>query len=321
MSTKILITGASGFLGSALVRSLSADPQYNLTAAARSNQVELPATVALSSVRVIDATTDWTNALDVDVIIHAAARVHVMNEAAADPLARFREVNTAGTLNLATQAARAGVKRFIFISSIKVNGESTQAGERFQADDRCAPADPYAISKYEAEQALIDLASATGLEVVIIRPVLVYGPGVKANFLQLMRIVRRGIPLPLGAIDNARSLVSLGNLVDLVRVCIAHPQAADQTFLVSDDHDVSTPELIRRLGKLLGVPTRLLPVPAQMIFALAKLARREPAARRVLGSLQVDISKTRTLLNWTPPMSLDEGLSDTVAHFIKTEKR
>lgn len=321
MPTKILITGASGFLGQALISTLSADKQWQITAVTRTAIANLPDGVCPFLLTGIDATTDWSTVLDVDVVIHAAARVHVMNERAENPLALFREVNTAGTLNLARQAATSGVKRFIFISSVKVNGESTAAGERFTADGPCSPSDPYGVSKFEAEQGLIELGASSGMEIVIIRPVLVYGPGVKANFLQLMRILRSGLPMPLGAVNNSRSLVSLYNLVDLIRVCTDHPAAANQTFLVSDGEDVSTTELARRIVKLSGSKTWLIPVSEYLIFALAKVAGRESAARRVLGSLQVDISKTRTLLNWSPPVPLDEGLRQTVDHFMKTDKR
>lgn len=321
MPTKMLITGASGFLGRALVRTLSADDHFKLTAVSRTGITDLPSTVLPYQLGDINATTDWSAALDVDVVVHAAARVHVMNDQAHDPLTLFREINTAGTLNLARQAARAGVRRFIFISSVKVNGESTVAGQPFLADDICAPSDPYSISKYEAEQGLIELGASTGMEIVIIRPVLVYGPGVKANFYQLMRILQRGIPMPLGAVNNSRSLVSLDNLIDLIRVCIEHPAAANQKLLVSDGEDVSTTELARRILKLSGSKTWLMPVPDYLIFSLAKLARREPSARRVLGSLQVDINKTRTLLNWSPPCSLNQGLKRTVDHFLIAEKK
>ncbi|WP_268797325.1 UDP-glucose 4-epimerase family protein [Pseudomonas huanghezhanensis] len=321
MPTKILITGASGFLGRALVGTLSGSNDYQLTAAVRARQVDCAPSVPTFVVGNIDARTDWGNALDVDVVIHTAARVHVMHEHVDDPMALFREVNTAGTLNLATQAAKAGVRRFIFISSIKVNGESTLPGRPFLADEPCAPCDPYGLSKYEAEQGLMEMAASSQMEVVIIRPVLVYGPGVRANFQQLMRILRRGLPVPLGAVNNARSLVSLDNLVDLIRVCADHRAAANQIFLVSDDQDVSTKELARRLVLLLRSKTWLVPFPDHLIFRFAKLVGRNSSARRVLGSLQVDISKTKQLLNWLPPVSLDEGLKRTVDHFMKMEKK
>lgn len=318
---KILVTGASGFLGHALVKSLSDVAGMAVVAATRRADDSFAATVARSAVGDLDGATDWTEALaNVDVVVHAAARVHVMNDTSADPLASFREVNTAATLNLARQAAKAGVKRFIYISTIKVNGEAT-AQAAFKPDDVPQPSDPYAISKAEAEQALLQRAKEWGLEVVIIRPVLIYGPGVKANFLSLMRLLKRGWPLPLGAIDNRRSLVSIDNLVDLIRVCIEHRAAANEIFLVSDGHDVSTTELVQKLRQYLGVKSWLIPVPSQWILWVSKLIRREPAARRLLGSLCVDITKNHQLLGWVPPHSLDQGLSKTVEHFLASEKQ
>jgi UDP-glucose 4-epimerase len=253
--------------------------------------------------------TDWSTALNgVSVVVHCAARVHVMRDTSVDPLEEFRRVNVQGTLNLARQAAAAGVRRFVFVSSIKVNGEATQPGCPFTADDILAPLDPYGVSKMEAEQALREIVRQTGMEVVIIRPPLVYGPGVKANFAAMMRWLQRGVPLPLGAIHNQRSLVALDNLVDLIMTCIKHPAAANQTFLVSDGEDASTTELLRRMGQAMGHPARLLPVPASWLKLAAGLIDKRDVAQRLCGSLQVDISKTRELLGWVPPVSLDEGL-------------
>jgi UDP-glucose 4-epimerase len=231
-----------------------------------------------------------------------------MADKAADPLEEFRRVNVQGTLNLARQAAAAGVRRFVFISSIKVNGEATQLGRSFTADDAPAPLDAYGVSKMEAEQGLRELAAQTGMEVIIIRPPLVYGPGVKANFAAMMRWLQRGVPLPLGAIHNQRSLVALDNLVDLIVTCHTHPAAANQTFLVSDGEDVSTSELLRRMGQALDRPARLLPVPQSWLKLAAAMVGKSDVAQRLCGSLQVDISKTRQLLSWTPPLSLDQGL-------------
>jgi UDP-glucose 4-epimerase len=244
----------------------------------------------------------------ITTVVHLAARVHVMRDTEAYPLAAFRVVNVVETLSLARQAAAAGVRRFVFISSVKVNGETTQPGHPFTADDAPAPLDPYGISKMEAEQGLRQIAAETGMEVVIIRPPLVYGPGVKANFSAMMRWLQRGVPLPLGAIDNQRSLVALDNLVDLIITCISHPAAANQTFLVSDGEDVSTSELLRRMGRAMGRPARLLPVPAGLLKLAATLAGRRDMAQRLCGSLQVDIEKTRQLLGWSPPLTLDQGL-------------
>ena len=213
-----------------------------------------------------------------------------------------------GTLNLARQAAAAGVRRFVFVSSIKVNGEVTQLGRPFTADDAPAPLDAYGVSKMEAEEGLRAIASQTGMEVVIVRPALVYGPGVKANFAAMMRWLRRGVPLPLGAIHNQRSLVALDNLVDLIVTCLTHPAAANQTFLVSDGEDVSTTELLRRMGQALSRPARLIPVPVSWLKLAAAMVVKPDVAQRLCASLQVDIEKTRRLLGWTPPLSLDEGL-------------
>lgn len=323
MSRKILVTGSTGFLGSELVKSIAGIPATRVIAATRcAGQHHFPDDVTQACVGELGPDTAWHAPLQgAHTVIHTAARVHVMHDTAADPLALFREVNTAGTLNLARQAAQAGVRRFIFISSIKVNGESTGRDEAFRPDDPAHPSDPYAISKHEAELALLALAGTCAMEVVIIRPVLVYGPGVKANFLQLMRLVRQGIPLPLGAIDNARSLVSLDNLVDFIRVCIDHPGAANQIFLVSDGHDLSTTGLIRGLKAHMPSSGWLIPVPQRVIEFGARLLGRNAAAQRVLGSLRVDISKNRDLLHWAPPVSVDEGLRKTVDHFLASDQK
>ena len=251
-------------------------------------------------------------------VLHAAARVHVIEESATDPLSEFRRVNVGGTLNLARQAASCGVRRFIFVSSVKVNGESTEAGHLFTAQQSPAPLDPYGISKMEAEDGLRRLAQETGMEVVIVRPPLVYGPGVKANFAALMRAVQRGLPLPLGAVThNRRSLVALDNLVDLLITCIDHPAAANQTFLVSDGEDLSTTDLLRRMARAMNAPARLLPVPPALLKLGAELIGKGDIAQRLLGSLQVDITHTRETLGWTPPISVDEGLRRGAAGMVK----
>ncbi len=231
-----------------------------------------------------------------------------MDESATDPLREFRRVNVEGTLNLARQAAACGVRRFIFVSSVKVNGESTEAAHPFTAQQAPAPLDPYGISKMEAEQGLCQIAAETGMEVVIIRPPLVYGPGVKANFSALMRAVQRGLPLPLALVRNQRSLIALDNLVDFIITCATHPKAANQTFLVSDGQDLSTPELIRKIALAADVPARLLPVPVWALQAGARLLGKGDAMQRLCGNLQVDISKARELLGWVPPVSVEDGL-------------
>ncbi|AZD30984.1 UDP-glucose 4-epimerase [Pseudomonas chlororaphis] len=254
------------------------------------------------------------------MVIHVAARVHVMHDTLTDPLAAFREVNVEGTLNLARQAVEAGVKRFIFISSIKVNGEQTSSGAPYTADDMPAPVDPYGISKLEAEQGLLALAADTGMEVVIIRPVLVYGPGVKANFLSMMRWLYRGVPLPFGAVQNRRSLVALDNLVDLIVTCIDHPAAANQRFLASDGEDVSTTDLLRKLAFALGKPAHLIRVPVWLMSTVATFLGRRALSQRLFGSLQVDITKNQQLLGWTPPVSLDDALGLTAQYFLDARR-
>jgi nucleoside-diphosphate-sugar epimerase len=258
----------------------------------------------------LNGVADWTQALQgVEVVIHAAARAHIMREGSLDPLVEYRRVNVEGTLNLARQASAAGVRRFVFISSIKVNGESTLPGSPFTADDTPAPVDPYGLSKAEAEAQLKQVAQETGMEVTIIRPPLIYGLGVKGNFANLVSWLRRGLPLPLGGlIKNRRSLVGLDNLVDLILVCVDHPKAANQTFLVSDGEDLSTTELLMRISKALNRPASLLWVPAGIICFVARLLGRKTISQRLLGSLQVDINKTRELLDWNPAVALDEGL-------------
>lgn len=304
----ILLTGASGFIGGALLHELTrrgkaVRPVYRVLPDAADST---PA-VAIAS---MDMTTDWRAALQgAETVVHCAARVHVMRDTASDPLEKFRRTNVAGTLALARQAADAGVKRFVFLSSIKVNGESTAPGAAFTADDAPAPEDAYGISKAEAEAGLREIASQTGMEVVIIRPVLVYGPGVKGNFQTMVRWIQRGVPLPLGGVtNNRRSLVALGNLVDLICTCLDHPHAAGQIFLASDGEDLSSADLLRRIATAQGVFPRLLPVPPVLLHWGARLLGKHAVAQRLLGSLQVDISKTRKLLDWQPPFTVDQAL-------------
>lgn len=305
----LLLTGATGFVGAALIERLARIGDGRIRACTRDATAKFPGAVETFVIDGLSKQTCWDHAFDkVNVVVHAAARVHVMNETAADPLQEFRRVNVEGTLHLARCAALAGVSRFVFISSIKVNGEATQPGQVFSESDIPAPSDPYGISKLEAEQGLFALSRETGMEVVVIRPPLVYGPGVGANFLSMMRWLRRGIPLPLGAIKNRRSLVALENLADLVAVCAEHPAAAGQVWLAGDGEDLSTSQLLLRMGQALGKPARLLPVPAWMLEAACAAIGKRGFAQRLCGSLQVDISKARQVLGWVPPLSVDEGL-------------
>ncbi len=313
----LLITGANGFVGNALSREATSRGLH-VRRVQRSSAPgqEGPGTHAIGA---IHAHTSWDEALqDVHTVIHTAARVHVMNDTATDPLEAFRETNTAGTLHLARQCAVSGVRRLVFVSSVKVNGESTPIGHPFTHLEKPAPLDPYGISKFEAEQGLHAIAAETGLEVVVVRPPLVYGPGVKANFASLMQVLQRGIPLPLGAVtDNRRSLVALDNLVDLLLTCAGHPAAANQTFLVSDGTDLSTTDLLRRMGKALEKPARLLPIPPALLQLGAALIGKENVAQRLLGNLQVDITHTRETLGWTPPIGVDEGLRRAAAGMVQ----
>lgn len=303
---KILVTGSAGFVGRRLFDALHCLGHD----AIRLHRL----TVGVNGLLFSDGSdVAWSSATEkADSVIHLAARVHVMDDKAADPLAEFRRVNVDGTLNLARQAAAAGIKRFVFMSSVKVNGESTQVGHPFSEVDVPNPHDAYGQSKSEAEHGLREIATETGMEVVIIRPPLVYGPGVKANFAALTRAVQKGWPLPLGAVHNQRSLVALDNLVDFVVVCTIHPQAANQTFMVSDGHDLSITELVRGLAIASKIPHRFLSVPVWLLEAGAILLGKRASVQRLCGNLQVDISKARYLLGWTPPITVDEGLRRAV---------
>ena len=310
----IAITGANGFLGDALLRKLC---QYEVIALVRKRPFIQLAEVKDKTCGDLSPLQVWDNLLlGVDVVIHTAARVHSMHERSSSDMG-FRRTNVEGTLNLARQAANLGVKRFIFLSSVKVNGELSNDGEPFLAENTPKPEDAYGVSKMEAELGLYQISNETDMEVVCIRPPLIYGPGVKGNFMVLLRWLQSGIPLPLGAVHNRRSLVAIDNLVDLIVTCIDHHAAADQTFLVSDDKDLSTTELLRLMGSALDRPTRLIPLPSKLLQLGAKLFGKEEITQRLLGNLQVDISKTKGLLSWSPPLTVEEGLKKTADWYHK----
>ena len=301
---KILVTGATGFVGGVLVERLARDNQYEVIAATRKNASDLDRFVKCVQVADLSANTDWVQALTgVEVVIHAAARVHIMNDKSTDALSEFRKTNVQGTLNLARQAANAGIKRFIFISSIKAMGEES-FDKPFAADDICNPTTPYGISKYEAEQGLQAIATETGMEIVIIRPPLVYGNNAKGNLEILLKLAKLGIPLPFAALHNKRSLVSVENLVDFIIVCISNPAAANQTFFVSDAQDLSTTQMIKNIGKFAGKtakkPIILFPFPKILLKLLLQLIGEQEISQRIYGSLQVNIEKNKQLLGWTP---------------------
>ncbi|PID45478.1 MAG: nucleoside-diphosphate sugar epimerase [Proteobacteria bacterium] len=320
----ILITGATGFIGFSLTQNLYRQ-DHTLTAAVRYISDNLPPNIRQAPIGGLLPDTDWTPVLgEVSTIIHLAARVHVMNDTAIDSLTEFRRINTAATLNLAQQAAAAGVRRLIYLSSIKVNGEISVSGQPFTAEEvpsSGAIPDPYGQSKQEAEQGLRLIAQQAGLEVVIIRPPLVYGVGVKGNFQSMMNWLHKGIPLPLGNIHNQRSLVALPNLIDLITTCIDHPAAANQTFLVSDGEDLSTTELLQCLSYALGKPARLLPIPQSWLEATLTLVGKQAIAQRLCGNLQVDMSHTCETLGWKPPVSVDEALQQTAQAWLKQQKK
>lgn len=320
MIQKILVTGGQGLIGGSFTARASAQG-WKVRISTRRKFIATDYPLEYFQTTDLGPETDWAAPLQgIDTVVHCAARVHIMRETQVEPLAAFRAANVQGTLNLAQQAAAAKVRRFVFMSSVKVNGERTQDGQTFTEDYTPDPQDAYGISKHEAELRLRQVAAATGMEVVIIRPPLVYGPGVKANFLALMRWLWRGIPLPFGAIHNKRSFVALDNLVDLIVTCIEHPAAANQTFLVSDGEDLSTTELLRRMAEALNVPARLLPLPQVLLELGFAMARKNDLAQRLCSSLQVDITKARTLLNWDPPLSVDEGLHRTAQWFLHEKK-
>lgn len=315
--TRVLVTGANGFVGAALcVQLVKQDMAVRAAVRTVGAPGAWPIAVQLSKIGDIHAHTDWTVALaGVTQVVHLAARVHVIRDTSSDPLADFRAVNTAGTENLARQAAASGVRRFVYVSTIKVNGEHT-SGRSFSAEDKPQPQDAYAQSKLEAERTLSQICQHSGMETVIVRPPLVYGPGVKGNFLSMMRVLRQGWPLPLASCGNRRSLVGLTNFVSLLEKCVLHPAAAGQIFLVADGEDLSTPELLRKVAHALNKKARLLPCSPALLRLAAGVVRRPGIYERLCGSLQVDATKARDLLDWTPPSSVDTELARTASWFL-----
>ena len=316
---RVLVTGANGFVGRAVCSHLSSIGT-DVVAAVRRESAKVPPDVSRVLVDQARGDSMWDAALaEASGVVHLAARVHVMKEVAANPLEEFRRVNVEGTVRLARRAAGAGIRRFVFVSSLKVNGEERDSP--YTPEDQPAPEDAYAQSKWEAEQELRAVERQTGMEVAIVRPPLVYGPGVGANFLKLMETVRKGTPLPFASIRNRRSLVFVGNLADALAACLTRPAAAGQTFLVSDGHDVSTPELIRMVGEAMQAPVRLLPLPPACLRLAGRLAGRQQEIARLTGSLTVDTRAIRQQLEWDPPFSLHDGLAVTAADYWKTHAR
>ncbi len=309
----ILVTGAAGFVGASVCTRLSALEDVRALARTASPKPHLPdhAHVEWAPVADLCTVTDWAALLDgVTTVIHLAARTHVLHETEADPLSAYRRINVTATEHLANACVKAGVKRLVFLSSIKVNGEST-TNQPFRETDTPQPQDAYGISKWEAEHALFRISRETGLEVTVIRPPLVYGPGVKGNFLRLLGIARRGWPLPLASVHNLRSFVYVENLADAIAVCATHPAAAGKTYLVSDGADLSTPHLIRELASRQGARAPMLPCPTWLLQGAASMMGRGAEAARLLGSLQVDSAPIRADLHWVPPHSVAQGLDQT----------
>ena len=313
----VLVTGANGFIGQALCRRMLAEG-WNVRGAIRSSakKASLPQGVDGVEIGAIDSNTEWEPVLEgIDAVVHLAARVHILNESSTDFMNEYRKINVDGTNHFARIAGSKDVRRFVYLSSIKVNGEGRS--DPYTTEDPPAPVDPYGISKLEAEMALKNIAEETGLEVTILRAPLVYGPGVKANFLQLVKLINLGIPLPLARIKNNRSMIFLGNLVDAILICSLHPRAAEKTFLLSDGKDISIAELIQQISSVLGRPSRLFPIPPDLLRFLAKVTGRSNAVNRLLDSLTVDSSKICTELNWKPPFSMEEGLRETANWYLQ----
>lgn len=304
---KILVTGSNGFLGKFLCQYLS-DKDYSVIAHTRTPQIFSHSNIENINFDLNENLEEF-NFKGFEAIIHCAGRAHVMNETEASPLDAYRRINVEGTLNLAKKAVQSGVKRFIYLSSIKVNGEEATEQKPFTADDPIYTDDPYGLSKYEAEQALLKLAEETGLDVIIIRPVLIYGPNVKANFKSMVSLASTKIPLPIGLLDNKRSMVSVYNLADLIRVCLTHPDAAGQVFLASDQDDISVKQLFDQLASCQGNKLIKIPVPKSLIYLLASLVGRSAMASRLCSELVVNTSKNTQVLGWKAPYSTEQSLA------------
>ncbi len=316
MDKRFLVTGADGFVGGALCSYLLSK-DVMVAGSLRYEQLNVPPGIKAKVVGDINAETQWEDALNgIDVIIHTAARVHVMNEGTVDPLAEYRKVNVEGTAKLAKAAVQKGVKRFVYISSIKVNGELTYDGKPFRADSDPEPLDPYGISKLEAEEELKNISKDTEMEIVIVRPPLVYGPGVKANFHKMICWVMKGVPLPLGSVNNKRSFIALENLVDFLYRCAIHPKAANETFLISDGHDMSTSELLKKVAIAVGKRHRLFPFPVFILAVIGTVFRKKHVVSRLIGNLQVDSSPAFNMLEWKPVISIDEALKKVVEGYV-----
>lgn len=308
---KVLVTGATGFVGQALCRHLL-DQGHKVVATYRRHPGELPCD--WHQIGDMDGATDWSGIMDstIDAVIHLAARVHVMDDQDPDPLAAFRRANRDATRQLAQAAARHGVKRFVFLSSIKVNGEFTMPGAPFEAEVQSPPQDPYGLSKWEAEQALQEVAQEEGLEVCVLRPPLVYGAGVKANFLNLIKLADKALPVPFGRLSNRRSLIFVGNLVDGLSQCAFHPRAAGQTYLISDGQDLSVADMFAELARQLGRPCRTFVCPVWVLKLLGRLTGKSAAIDRLTQDLQLDSTSICQDLNWSPPIEVAQAFGETV---------
>lgn len=319
---RILVTGASGFVGGAVVERLLKQPElYDVVAAGRSDRGVGGSTCRIVSGLELSEPAGWAEALQgVDVVIHCAARAHVMNDTSLDPLAEFRRVNVDGALNLAAEASKAGVKRFVFVSTVKVNGESTNRRAPFRETDEPSPEDGYARSKAEGEWKLRDFCEQAGMELVVVRPPLVYGPGVKGNFLSLLKLCNLPVPLPFGSMKNKRSMVYVGNLADFLVRCVGEPKAPGETFLISDDVTLSLAELLKNLRRAQGRAAWLIPVPVFLFRLAGTLLGKAAAVERLTGELMIDSSKARNVLGWSAPYSVQQGLKATVDGFTQRER-